>query len=227
MNPNSSSPRTFNAASLVFAPVNPLLSRLRLGGKVALISGLLIAVIGALLAKSFLRSNEDIATTRAEVQGAAVAAQTKDLITEVLRHRGQTSLALKGNHEAQSARPATREAIGKLSAGLEGTSAALDMGPQWGLIKAEVQRVTGPQATQDAVLAVEEHAALMRKLYDFSLLAAEKSGLMLDPEANTFYLMSLAVERIYPYVEVATDIRTIGTLALQAGEWKATDTLNL
>jgi methyl-accepting chemotaxis protein len=39
--------------------------------------------------------------------------------------------------------------------------------------------------------------------------------------------MSLAVERIYPYVEVATDIRTIGTLALQAGEWKATDTLNL
>jgi methyl-accepting chemotaxis protein len=227
MNSTTSRTNPSGQPSLLFAPLTPLLSRLRLGGKVALISGLLIAVIGVLLIKSFLHTSEDIEFTRTEIKGAAAAAQAKDLITEVLRHRGQTYLALTGSADAKAARPKTRETIAKMTATFDGQVAALDMTATWAPLKTELQRVTSDQGSQDAKTSVVEHTNLMRKLYEFNMLAAEKSGLTLDPESVSYYLGSLTVERTFPYVDAVTSIRTVGTLALQVGEWKNADTLTL
>ncbi len=225
--PPTSPSTSSSAVDRVFAPLSPLLSRLRLSSKVALISAVLFVPMASLLVSTLKTSTDAINATRTELQGLEIATQTQNLITEVLRHRGQTYLALKGNTEADSQRPATRAAIDKLMQTIGADAVPLNLDKDWAKVRTDVLGVTGAQGAKDANTSVSQHTALMRDLYEFNLRAAEASGLTLDPEAATYYLMSAATERTFPYMEAMTTIRTVGTLALQVGEWTAADTSQL
>ncbi len=216
---HATSPGQPGALGLLFAPAMPLLSRLKLGGKVSVLAVALIVPLVALLASSLRQDGALIDSTRGELQGLAVVEETRDLITQVLAHRGQAYLANAGSSEAAVNRQAIRQQIDAQQRKLDSSAKALGLGEVWAPIRQQTARVIHDDSTRDGTRLVAEHSALMRTLHEFNLRAAEASGLTLDPEGPSYYLMLVVTERVYPFTEALADIRAIGTRALQTRQW--------
>ena len=67
------------------------------------------------------------------------------------------------------------------------------------------------------------HAQVVEQLRQQLMLTAEASGLLLDPEATSYHLMDLAVERVVPWLEVLSQARGQGSAVLTRGEPKQLD----
>lgn len=64
--------------------------------------------------------------------------------------------------------------------------------------------------TTDREKAFAEHTDQIANLRSFASLLGEKSGLLLDPEGKTFFLMDIVVERFIPWIEIAGVMRGAG-----------------
>ncbi len=144
---SSSSPRlqasTTNLLDVVFAPAMPVLSRLRLSGKVVLITAALLAPMAALLVNAVNSANEGLATLRSEETGMRVVASAKNLNSELLRHRGQRSQVLGGNKDIEPERLKTRQRITEISSKIEADALGLNLGKTWTSVRTQIDQVTG------------------------------------------------------------------------------------
>ena len=66
--------------------------------------------------------------------------------------------------------------------------------------------------------AFAAHTQQVEKLRQLVMLIGERSGLVLDPEAGSFFLMDLAVERIIPWMETLAQVRGQGSALLARGD---------
>ncbi|HNB43572.1 MAG TPA: methyl-accepting chemotaxis protein, partial [Burkholderiaceae bacterium] len=208
---------------VLFAPVEPLLGRLKLGGKVAIVAAMLLLPMLALLVHNLQLGRADLDTVRGELQGADQAILGKDLVTKVLAHRGQHYMALHGDPRAAEQRAGLRQDIRQLAEQMGRSAEALGLARDWAPVHDAIGRLISDQNTSDAKATVLEHNAMIERIQDFDMLAAEKSGLLLDPEPATYFLMNVVVARAYPYIEAIANVRTVASLALKAGEWTAAD----
>jgi len=209
--------------ALVFRPVAPLLARLTLRGKLMLLSALLLIPMVLLLANLVNRSSNDLASTRAEQDGAAVIAALSDVIASVQNHRSLHARVLTGSSAQVAARDDARAQLGKAAAAVDQTlqrRPVQDLPSAWNPLREDIQRLS---SISDATVSFRQHSALVIKLQEFGALAAEKSGLLLDPEAAPFLLMDLATERLLRYGESLAQIRGRVSTALARQQWTIED----
>jgi methyl-accepting chemotaxis protein len=235
MSTDSVSPRTAPArrtsTSWVFAPIAPLLRRLSLGAKFALIVAVLLVPLAALLAQVVARSSDEVASVRNEVAGQELVTPLRDLAIDIQQHRGQTARLLAGHAGTAAAREDTRrEAVAALSAmdaAVAKSPAAWGLAAEWKPVREQLHALVAGAGTASPAESFAQHSQALRKLQALTVLSAEKSGLLLDPEAASFMLMDITVDRSSRLAEALAQLRDTATGALTRGQWTDDDHLRL
>jgi hypothetical protein len=181
-----------------------MMRALRIPAKMGLM-GLFLMVPLVLLLTSAVRSTQaDINFAVSEIQGARLAHQISALVAQVQVHRGLTNRALNSDPKAALALPSARaafvEAHRALDAGIAQTR-AFDVTDLWRERSPALQALAAGQHAAASQQAFAEHSVAIESLRALLLLVAERSGLLLDPQATTFFLMDIGIERLLPLAE--------------------------
>jgi methyl-accepting chemotaxis protein len=207
--------------SWLFAPVTPLLKRMSLSGKFALIAGVLTVPLLGSLSTSLLRQNADIDYTRTELTGTPVGNDVLDLSIAVADHRGHYILSLARPDTLDAEMAPSRAQITKLVKNVDAlisANAGLGLDKAWGELRNELTALPSRRMTTPAEV-VEQHSRILIHIQAMVDLAAEKSGLLLDPEAASYALMDVAFIRNGPLVDAVTQLRSMTSTALSKGTW--------
>ena len=203
-----------------------LMRRLRLPMKLGLI-GLMLLVPMLMLLVSLLRQvQSQIDHTRNELAGAGVAANIFDTAAQVQAHRGLTHRVLNGDSGAAAARDTTRRelnaAVTALDARLAATP-AFSLADEWPALRNAALALAEGRHDPQRDRAFAQHTEQVEALRGLMLLAAERSGLLLDPEAHTYFLRDIGIERVLPWSETLGLLRDQGAGLLARGDASATD----
>ncbi|MCB2017782.1 MAG: nitrate- and nitrite sensing domain-containing protein, partial [Hydrogenophaga sp.] len=193
---------------------------LRLPTKLTILSLVLIVPLIVISTQLVLRLNESIDVTQAEIKGSGLVQVISNVITEVQKHRGQTNMVLSGNGNA---RAALEETQGRLNASLAQVDVALADAGELGLAsewKDLRQALADLKSTErlDAASAFLRHSEQVHQLSTFMYTVAERTNLLFDPEAATYFLMDMAVSHTTKWGELLGQIRGMGAGMLASGD---------
>jgi methyl-accepting chemotaxis protein len=154
------------------------------------------------------------AYTQRELAGLTVVKRISDVVTLTQKHRGQMHLILSGETSLQGAREATRK---ELVTAIDALDREIQAHPEHGLgndwvsVHKTLKELAEGNPSPDLIENVyARHSDQVARLIRMVSLAAETSELLLDPQANSYFLMDVVVERVPPLVEATDMIRTEG-----------------
>ena len=184
-----------------------------------LLMGLALALpLGWLTVNSVLSRHAELKFTRAEQAGADVLSRALEIALQVQTHRGLVNRMLSGDAGANPALGEQRQAM-KAGLGavrdLVAAHPGLALDADWRPIDAALARLAAGEHPADAAQSFALHTDQVAALRRFVLRAAENSGLLLDPEADTYHLMALSVDHILPWTEAMGRMRGLGAGWLQ------------
>ena len=208
----SSHPRSkpFNA---FLRPGVRLMQRLHMPTKllgIGILSLVPLAIVGVLLLGQ-LRAEYELA--RKESLGADFVVRLTEAVVQTQTHRGQTNQVLSGNAGAATAREQTRDKLKNAIMALDASAQSLpqfQLQPRWNKLMPALQELMRDESGQDRAKVFAAHSAQIDQLRQLAAYAGETSGLLLDPEAGTFFLMDVVVERFIPWIEIAGVMRGTG-----------------
>ena len=207
--------------SIALKPGIALMRRLRIPTKMALMGVLLMLPLLLLVAVTWQAAQADLAFTRSERQGVVLLRQGSALVAQLQLHRGLTNRALSGDASAQpallEARSGLQKALATLDQGVQ-SAPALNLDAAWGRLTPRLRALSQGAHAAQRNEAFAEHSEAVEQLRQWILLLAERSGLLLEPEASTYFLVDLAVERTLPWSEVLGVARGQGAAVLARGE---------
>jgi methyl-accepting chemotaxis protein len=184
--------------------------QLRVPVKLAIMGLVLLVPMAVLVVDSFLGARKDITTAQLELDGARQVSQLVDLAIGVQAHRELLSGLGADSADATRRRAAVIEQV---------RAAAKDWPPVRDAIDGLVASQGG--ARSDELFA--RHGRVVEQLQRQLQLTAEASGLLLDPESKSYYLMDLAVERLVPWLDALSRTRGQGSMLLARGDVSATE----
>jgi methyl-accepting chemotaxis protein len=198
-----------------------LMQRLRLPLKLCVI-GLMLFVPMLLLLVAQLRAGvAELSYTRSEHTGAVLAPKVLDTATQLQVLRGLNHRVLNGDTAASAARDNARTALAGSVQALDAAVAAapaLNLGPLWQPSRERLAALAQGQHDSKRDAAFAEHSAQVDALRVLLLEVAERSGLLLDPEAQAYLLMDMTIERLLPWGETLGQLRGIGAGILARGD---------
>jgi len=198
--------------SKLLRPGTALLNRLSLRTKLlGMFATLLIPIVGLTL-HTLNKVNTDVSVAAGELQGVGISRHVMDILVLTQRHRGQVNLKLTGeNIDAELSK--TRSAM---ATGIDLIRQDVASVPEWQLaatwepIQTQLRQLANGQIADNAAASIAQHTALIRDILHFSSLSAEQSGLLLDPEANTYFLMDASIQKIPVWSEQIALLRGLG-----------------
>ncbi|MEK8033279.1 methyl-accepting chemotaxis protein [Ideonella sp. DXS29W] len=211
-------------------PASRLMRQLRMPIKMAVMGLMLLVPLLLLIAYSTQQARRDLATVRSERLGAELVHQLTGLITQVQVHRGLTNRVLSSETSAVAERDAVRGQIKTTVAAFDKTLATgmpFDIEKAWQDVRTTTLALAEGKHADRRTEAFLEHSQHIERLRQLLLLAGERSGLMLDPEAGSYFLMDLAVERVIPWIEALGQARGQGAALLSRGDASTTERATL
>ena len=205
-------------------PLSPgigLMRRLRMPVKLGLMGLMVLLPLLLLAVTTFRGLRSELTVVRAEVAGAHVAVALIDLVVQLQAHRDLAIRGLSGDANARSQLAATAEALNLAVAALDGQQAAglpFAMPETWADQRSQILALAAGQGPSQRAELFSRHSQQVAGLRQMLLLVGERSGLLLDPEASTFFLMDLAVERMIPWLEALGSTRSQGAALLARGD---------
>ncbi|MET0517770.1 MAG: hypothetical protein ABW005_02935, partial [Burkholderiaceae bacterium] len=198
-----------------------LFRRLRFGAKAGLISLAFLLPLG-LLALAYLRaSQETIAFARHELAGVEALVRLEPWLLEVQNQRRQVLAGL-------SARPdmaAIDERIRPLRELLASRPDGLDLHAELAKVDAMHQALSALLTQGGATAKPEEMAAALQAyingLSELRTTALDRSNLTLDPDQDTYYLMTLATDSVSQVIEAISRTRALAGAAGRSGRVEA------
>ncbi|MEN9889731.1 MAG: hypothetical protein RLY78_26 [Pseudomonadota bacterium] len=194
--------------------------RLRMAPKLALLGLMLFVPLLLLVAWAWRDGQASLDYSRQELQGARQAHRLGDLSLALQQLRaGQIRASLRQPADAAAA-PAARVAeVLKPLQTAGGVDHDLLPKEPLTVIVQEATALASPQAAglrRDELLQRHEH--LQHRLQASLLLIGERSGLLLDPEAGSYFLMDLNIERLLPWMDAIGGVRDRAAGVLARGE---------
>jgi PAS domain S-box-containing protein len=193
-----------------------LLNRLRLWQKFALLGMLALLLVEPPLGLYVVETNEAIDFTAAQRQAIAPGRAALALLQFVQQHRGLSAAFLGAGGLAEARRAKQAEAdqmLGTLEAELARVPALRglmrDVRPQWTEL---AQGVTARRWT--LLESYDRHTALARSLVEQIERISDESGLALDPEAVTYFLMRATYVDLPAATEALGELRAKGASLL-------------
>jgi methyl-accepting chemotaxis protein len=178
---------------ILLAPVVPLMQRLRLLHKFALMSLVFMVPLLLVLTLLYAEMHKEIVTAERERIGLRYVRALEDAALLVRKHRALHHMQLAGNAGAAEQAERTRAGIEVLMNTLAtftdlsvGTAAA-DIGESWRVLREKIP-------VQKAKDSYADHNALLERIAKLSALVADRSGLTLDPQADSNHLTAALTE---------------------------------
>jgi methyl-accepting chemotaxis protein len=208
------------ASAAWLRPGAALMQRLRMPTKMGLMGLMLLVPLLVLVLSTYGAISNDLAVARGELAGARVATRLVDLVQLLQSHRDLSHRALSGDAQAKTELPAAAKA---LQAAVDLLNATITDQPDWPKTREQLLALAAGQGPtqRDALFAA--HSKQVDALRLLMLQVGEQSGLMLDPEATTYFLMDLTVERAIPWLEALGTTRGIGSALLARGDASTRD----
>ena len=216
---------------LVLRPAIKLLERLTYSRKLLVIGMVFVIPIVILTYHLVQAQNIAIAIAQNELAGSAYLRPTVSLLQHLQQHRGAASTFLKGDAtfrdvmlEKQAAIEADIAAIDALDATygerLKSSATWAELKNTWAKLQSEVETL----APADSLA---RHTALIREVLNFRTSVADISGLTLDPDVDSYYVMLASVTNYPEITEAIGQARAIGSGALTAGTIETKDRVKL
>ena len=205
-------------------PLHPgiaFMRQLRMPVKMGLL-GLMAAVPLLLLLlaiSSKLRNDQQVVQT--ELAGAQVAVALIDVVVRLQAHRDLAHRGLSGHAQARQQLPAAAEALNAAVTALDSHQSAslpFPLPETWPGLRTQIGALAagqGPTQRNDLFALHSQQVAGLRQML---LLVGERSGLLLDAQATTYFLMDLAIERMVPWLEALGTTRSQGAALLARGD---------
>ncbi len=214
----------------LFAPIAPLLNRLSLGAKFALVACVLFVPLLTLLMNVVIGGRADLAAATDQVLGHSILAPLRSLSGDLQRHRGQTALVLGGHAGSGAEREQTRRSATADLAAAEAEIAkappAWALAADWKAVREQAQRLLADGGSPQPAQAFALHTQAIQQLRTFIALTAEKSRL-LETNGASMLLMNITVERLARLAEPVAQLRGTASAALTRGQWTEDDHLRL
>ncbi|MGZ8318720.1 MAG: methyl-accepting chemotaxis protein [Telluria sp.] len=205
-------------------PAVALMQRLRLLPKFTLVS--LVFLFPLLLVSALLMAELDksIAASRDERAGAAYIGRLHAITRLVQQQRGAEHLRLSVRGPAPS--PALRNEIGRLVGLLDAHQAQagqLAGMADWTAVRTAWNALTSRQETASAKENLARHAGLLAALHKLAAAVADKSGLSLDPEVSSNFLIGAATRTLPELAEGLSMIAARGAAYIDTGLFEANE----
>src|SRR5581483_10531495 len=193
------------------------LNRLKLWQKLALLV-VAMAVPTALLGVFYLSgANEQVALASDEIEGARYVQSVGAVLAEASNHRSRLFALLTGDaarrDEVSSSETEMDKLVSEVDASDAKVGAKFKVSDRWQSIKADWEKLKaeGPKLTADE--AVARHNALIDHLYKLSETVSARSGLNVDPSAETAVLIQIATHDVPEALIASGNIRWYATRA--------------
>ncbi|MFZ6749230.1 methyl-accepting chemotaxis protein [Undibacterium sp. Ren11W] len=203
----------------VMRPCSILMSKLSLRTKLLCMFGTFIAAIIVLGTYTVLKQSTDLNTAKAELQGVLVSRQIMDILIQTQKHRGLVNLKLSGQDTEASlktVRTALNQSLVKLDASLELYS-EFELSSPWKVTADELRQLSAGKIAINSADNLAQHSRLIAQILSFSNLNNEKSGLLFDPEAASYLLMDVAIQKIPVWIEHLAILRGVGAGFIKSG----------
>ena len=223
----------------LLSPGTRLMFALPMSAKLGLTTATMLVPMALMMCLSL---NDKLAQrdfARTELQGVTVVEALEPLLLAIQRHRGLTARVLAGDTAATAQRDDTRKAISLavevMDARLSPDTLSYSLSDAWrplrtgllALLDTAAPATGAPAGAAPAVAAAAfaQHTETIEGVRQLALLNGDRSGLVLDPESRSYYLMDLLVNTLMPAMESAAITRGMGAkLLTQAAEAGATAT---
>ncbi|MBZ2209398.1 methyl-accepting chemotaxis protein [Massilia soli] len=210
--------------TLLFRPAVALMQRLRLLPKFVLVCHVVLVPLVVVSALLLAELQESIAASESERAGGAYIAQVHQLIRLVQQQRGAEHLRLSTRG------PAANGALGK---DISERLAALDLYqrdagqlsglPGWTTVRGRWSALASAQPGASAKDSMARHTAVLDALDKLALAVADRSGLSLDPVAESDLLIAAAVRRLPELAEGLSLIAARGSAYIDTGLLEANE----
>lgn len=212
----------------VLDPGMRLMRRWKLAVKFSVISGLAFAITAAMAVYASRQHWEQVQLTSREIAGLARVGDLSRLALLLQSHRDLRSLQVAGEEAPLGAMEKVhadiQHAMSDLDVSLNSVSAS-DVGKTWQTFRKDWAALLEKGDTSDQSMAAslrlqaigEQHMRVMADLRQLQLRVGESSTLLLDPEAESFYLMLVLVDRYIPMLDTFSQMRAQALVMLGGG----------
>ena len=208
----------------IYSAVQPLLRRLKLSGKLALIGFILIVPLVILLGFTVQDEQNKIDAAKHELLGAPLGHEMLDLVMMLQDRRGLSVMRVNGadvDGKLKELDAKLLETVKEVDASVAKLHAP-DLDQAWQKAKTDLAQLQG-QKWDSAKHALQSHSHLINNVFAGVDMAAESSGLLFDPDAATYLYMDVVYARTGPFLDGVTRMRGIVIGGLQRGDWTETD----
>ncbi|GAA5173845.1 HAMP domain-containing methyl-accepting chemotaxis protein [Niveibacterium umoris] len=204
----------------VFRPAIALMNRLSFPKKYVVMGTMTSLAILILLVHLFQALYGEVRDTRNELQGLAYLQDTQKLIRALQIHRGASTAVLSGNKALEDTRAGKEKEILELLARVDQGLAATQMGKgeSWQGIKGKWEQIRSGWSQSQPPDNLVAHTALLADALVFQVAVADEFGLTLDPEADSYYLIDVVVNKLPIVLESLGQSRARGTAILTKKE---------
>ncbi len=205
-----------------------LLADLPVGRKFLVLLGVAAVLVATPVAMAVRTGLATAASARAEAAGIAPAGALLEVLRLTQQHRGLSANVLSGNVAMKPQREAKQAEVDKALAHAQ--SAMKSLGEPSGIQRLDALRrdwsalhaaVAGTALPPPESFA--RHTALITHEIDLLEHVTDASGMALDPEAGTYYLIQAVLTHLPRLTETLGQARAKGSATLQRGEIRAED----
>ena len=198
----------------IFAPAMAIMSRLRFALKIGLIAALFVIPAAALLFNLHEDVNARASYSESEHLGVRHIMPALALVRSLQDHRTASQLAISGDPVAMERLAALADAVdrnlntlreinSKTGARLNTSNAFVNIFNLWADIKTNKLNYTLTELRK-------RHADIIENVLAYMALSADNSGLTVDPDMNSFYLLDAAIFRVPGVGESASGLAALG-----------------
>jgi len=163
-----------------------------------------------------LRATMDV--SRNELMGVEVAKPLLTLIKHVQEHRALSAGALSGAESMKGKRAAKETDVETALKGLDAADAkygvALGISTDWKKVKEKWANVRSAGMNMSPSDNLAAHTEIVTDLLSLLALVGDTSGLILDPDADSYYAMDVSIGKMPDLLERLGRLRGMGVVAL-------------
>lgn len=207
-----------------------LMLALRMNSKLALVALCLALPLGGLMTLALGDLRTRTAVVASEIEGLAISNLVLDSIVEAQKLRGLTQRWLLGDSNVSAPRSDVQRAF---NAAYEKLTAAIALPGSYSLagelnaVTEELRGLAQLNAAADPKVTFDSYTRVVAGLAALNRLNAERSGLLLDPEPVSYFLVETVISTLTPEIETAAIGRGLGAGRLTRGVATALDRAEL
>jgi len=198
-----------------------LMNKLSYPKKMLLISVVFLIPIALLISLLLSQLGAGIASAEKEMRGLEYIKTVRQMYQHVPQHRGMTNAYLLGASQFKSKILDKRKAIVADMAAIDTINEQygdeFNTHALWAEIKETWKELEQRAFSDPAPQILKEHTQLVTRIYNLFEQVSNESGLVLDPEINTFFIMDSIVYRLPKVTENMGQLRAVSSGTAASG----------